>query len=346
MIAIKTLRIYLIAAALIAAAVIFYTKAIAPREPVDSDTVISFPDAPTVYTGQQEIFGTNVSQTAYGEGAPEAIQTVYERLYQTAAHWDTQDIESVPGRIAASAGLEPTLLEEEDYTLLRRAFDLAEQTEGLFDPTVGALAQIWREGEPAADRISWALTYTGWEQVQLSDAEKSVSIAHPGVLINLDAAVKGMAVEKALEIYQKADMDGALLSMDGAAVMTGQKGDGSGFTLGLLNPLVQDGGHYAILSVTDQVICTSDASSGLLDPFTGELVQSDLAAVTVVSEDGFLSDVMSSILYMQGMDAVRAHLNESDYSVIAVGENGDIVLSENLRKDFTLVDTKNFRLFD
>lgn len=346
MIAIKTLRIYLIAAALIAAATVFYTKAIAPKEPMDSDTGISLPDAPTVYTGQQEIFGTEVSQSVYGEGAAEAIQTVHEQLYDMAAHWDTQNIESVPGQIAASAGLEPAVLAAEDYAVVRRAFDLAQQTDGLFDPTVGALSQLWREGEPTADRISWALTYTGWEQVTLSDEDSSASIVHPGISVDFDAVVKGMAVEKALETYKKAGIDGALLCMDGAAVMTGQKGDGSRFTLGLLNPLADDGGHYAVLLVTDKVICTSDVSSGLIDPSTGSLAQSDLAAVTVVSEDGFLSDAMSSILYMQGMKAVRTHLDESEYSVIAVGKNGDVVLSDALQEYFTLADTKNFWLFD
>lgn len=343
---IKTLRIYLIAAALIAAATVFYTKSIAPKEPIDSDTVISLPEAPTVYTGNQEIFGVNVLQEVYGEEAAETIQAVNEQLYRISAQWDMQNIESVPGQIAASAGLEPAMLSEEDYTVVRRIFRLAEQTEGLFDPTVGALSRLWREGEPTADKISWALAYTGWEQVALSDEEYTASIAHPGILLDFNAVVKGMATEEALAIYKKSDIDGALLCMDGAAVMTGQKGDGSSFSLGLLNPLNNDGVHYAVLSITDKVICTSDTFSGLLDPYTGSPAESDLAAVTVVSSDGFLSDAMSSILYMQGMEAVKAHLNESDYSVIAVGRDGKVVLSDDLKGYFSLADTKNFQLFD
>ncbi len=343
--AIKTLRIYLIAAALIAAAAVFYTKAIAPTEPIDSDTVISLPEPPTVYTGEQEIFGTEVAQEAYGEGAPEAIRAVNERLYAVSAHWDSESTESVPGQIAASAGLEPAVLAEEDYQVVRRVFQLAEETGGLLDPTIGALSRLWREGEPTADKISWALTYTGWQQVTLSDTEHTASIVHPGILMDFNAVVKGMAAEEALAEYQKADIDGAMLCMDGAAVMTGQKGDGSRFKLGLRDPLSGDGGYYGILSVPDQVICTADSSSGLIDPFTGDLVDSGLAAVTVVGHDGFLCDAMSSILYMQGAEAVQAHLDE-DYGVIAVGNDGKVWISDALKEYFTLADTNNFEMVD
>ena len=346
MIAIKTLRIFLLTAAIITAATFFYTKAIGPGESMDSDTVLSVPEAPAVYTGSQEIFGTEVTQSVYGDGAAEAIQTVNRILYDIADHWDRESLSSVPGQIAASAGLEPVELEREDYDLVRRAFALAEETDGLFDPTVGALTQLWQEGEPTADKISWALTYTGWEQVVLSDEDCTAWIGHPGIAVDFGAVVKGMAVEKALAAYQEAGIDGALLCIDGAAVMTGEKGDGTGFTLGLLDPLAGDGSYYGILSITDKVICTADAASCLLDPSTGYPIDSGLAAVTVVGSDGFLCDAMSSILYMQGIDAVKAHLNEEHYSVIAVGKNGDVYLSEEMRDYFTLAATKKYRLFD
>ena len=346
MITIKTLRIFLLAAALITAATFFYTKAIGPGESMDSDTVLSVPEPPAVYTGSQTVFGTEVSQSVYGDGAAEVIQTVSALLYETADHWDSESTVSVPGQIAASAGLEPVTLEQEDYRIVRRAFSLAEETDGLFDPTVGTLSRLWRDGEPTADKISWALTYTGWEQVSLSDENCTASIVHPGITVDFGAVVKGMAMEKALAAYGAADIDGALLCMDGAAVMTGHKGDGTGFTLGLLDPLAGDGSYYGILSIPDQVICTADAASGLLDPMTGYPAESDLAAVTVVGSDGFLCGAISGILYMQGLDAAKAHLNETEYGVIAVGKNGDVYLSEDLRNYFTLADTKNFRLFD
>jgi thiamine biosynthesis lipoprotein len=342
----KTLRIYLLAAALIAAATVFYTKAVAPTEPLDSDTVISLPAAPTVYTGEQQIFGVSVSQTVYGSAAEETIQSVNQLLYEFESHWEGDGADTVPGRIAASAGLEPVTLDAADYAVVRRAFDLAEETGGLFDPTIGSLSALWRQGEPTADKRSWALTYTGWEQVTLSDEEGTVSILHPGIAVDFCAVVKGMAVQAALETYQQAEIDGALLCMDGAAVMTGRKGDGTAFSLGLADPLQADGSFYGILRCTDRVICTADADSQLLDPKTGELAESDLAAVSVIGADGFLCDAMSSILYMQGMDAVKAHLSEADYSLIAVGKNGDILLSDDLRESFTLTDTENFRLVD
>ena len=50
---IKTLRIYLIAAAILAAGILFYTKAVAPGESRDSDVSISVPETPVEYTSSQ-----------------------------------------------------------------------------------------------------------------------------------------------------------------------------------------------------------------------------------------------------------------------------------------------------
>lgn len=344
---VKTLRIFCLAAALIAAGILFYTKAVAPGETRDSDVSISLPEEPLEYTSNQEVLGTAVSQSVYGEKAAETIQTVNNILYDFSAHWDNTLVDSVPGQVAASAGLEPSVLAEDDYQVIRRAFDLAEQTEGLFDPTVGALTSVWADGEPSADQVSWALTYTGWQEVSLSDEDMSAGIGRPGITLDMGAVVPGMAVQAALEAYQEADIDGGVITMDGTAAMTGTKSEGGeSFTIGLRNPMNNDGDHYAVLQADDVVICTADGESRLLNPADGYSVETDLLAVTVLSEDGFLSDAMSSILYMQGLDKALEHLDESDYQVILVAESGEIYLSPSLRESFTLRDTENFRLAD
>ncbi len=310
---------------------------------MDSSVSVSVPDAPTEYTGSGEIFGRSFKQSVYGESdsASSVIRTVSDTLYSFSSRWDSEGVGSVPAQIASSAGLSPAVLEESDYAAVRRAFALAEETDGLFDPTIGALSFIWADGTPSADRISWALTYTGYEQVTLSDEEHFASIVHPGITIDLNAAVPGMAVEEALALYQKADIDGALLTMDGAAAMTGTKGEnGEGFTLGLRDPGRSDGSHYAVLTAEDTVICTSDVQSGLLDPKTGYPAETDLASVTVLSKDGFTADAMSSVLYMQGLEGVKAHLKEADYQVIALTKSGEIYLSEGVREYFALKETK------
>ena len=343
---VKTLRIFCLAAALIAAGMLFYTKAVAPGETRDSDVSISLPEEPLEYTSNQEVLGAAVSQSVYGEKASETIEAVNNILYNFSVHWDNSLVDSVPGQVAASAGLEPSVLAEEDYRVIRRAFDLAEQTQGLFDPTAGALTSVWADGEPSADQVSWALTYTGWQEVSLSDEEMSAGIGRPGITLDMGAVVPGMAVQAALEAYQNADIDGGVITMDGAAAMTGTKGEGGEpFTIGLRSP-IDGGGHYAVLQSDDVVICTADKQSGLLNPADGYPVETDLLAVTVLSKDGFLSDAMSSILYMQGLDKALKHLDESDYQVILAAKSGEIYLSPSLRESFALRDTENFQIAD
>lgn len=294
------------------------------------------------------MFGRSFSQSVYGgsSAATDAIHTVSDRLYAFSSHWDSEGADSVPAQIAASAGLTPTVLDPDDYAVVKRAFSLAKETGGLFDPTIGALSFVWAEKTPTADRISWALTYTGYNEVTLSDEDHSASIGRPGIAIDLNAVVPGMALEEALSLYQTAGIDGAVLTFDGGAIMTGTKGgeENAAFSLGLRDPMRSDGSHYAVLTETDRVICTSDVSSGLLDPSTGNPPETDLLAVTTLSEDGFLADAMSSILYMQGSASVLSHLDDPDYEVIAVTKTGDVYLSDSVQEYFTLSDTENYHL--
>ena len=77
---------------------------------------------------------------------------------------------------------------------------------------------------------------------------------------------------------------------------------------------------------------------------TGYPAGSDLLSITVISEDGLLCDCLSTWLYMGGLSLVKEHLNEPDYSIIAVDEAKRVWLSDDLTGVFTLRDGSGYEM--
>ena len=83
----------------------------------------------------------------------------------------------------------------------------------------------------------------------------------------------------------------------------------------------------------------------ILDPATGMPVQTDLVAVTAVSQSGTVSDALSTALFVNGLNGtslgwVRTYLT----GAVFVFADGRVYVTEGLRDAFTLTDTAAYRV--
>ena len=81
-----------------------------------------------------------------------------------------------------------------------------------------------------------------------------------------------------------------------------------------------------------------------MDPRTGYPAETDLLSVTAISSDGLLADYLSTTLYLLGSDTVKENLNRPEFSVIAVKEDGTVLISDDLREKFTLQEDAGYVL--
>ena len=82
----------------------------------------------------------------------------------------------------------------------------------------------------------------------------------------------------------------------------------------------------------------------ILDPRTGYPAESGLTSVTVLCDDGMKADFLSTALYIAGTEAVKSHLNEADYSVIAVTDDRQVLVSDDLAESFALTEDSGYTL--
>lgn len=334
------------------------------QKKLEPDVVSSIPEPEILYTGEDFVMDTFVTQMVSADNGEELIHGVNELLHSMEDEWSAYQDGSVPAKINAKAAVSPVEVTDEQYAVIRDIYDFSAMTEGRFDLTIAPLVKLWNitSGEavvPPANRISSALSHVGYENVLLDDEAKTVYLSRPGVELDFGGSVKGYAVEKVLDYYRDNDVDGAMISIGGSVAVTGKKpiedGGETDFRIGLRDPLGKASDYYGVLTLADKIICSSGAYERyfeqdgvvyhhILDPMTGYPAESDLLSVTVVSEDGLLCDCLSTWLYMGGSDLVREHLNEADYSVIAVDDEMQIWMSDDLEEHFTLRQGVSYKM--
>jgi len=89
--------------------------------------------------------------------------------------------------------------------VIQRSEELAKATDGAFDITVGHYANLWRRAKrkgvlPTSEHLTKAKHVTGWQQVRLDAKTRRITLAKPGMQLDLGGIAKGYAADAALQV--------------------------------------------------------------------------------------------------------------------------------------------------
>jgi thiamine biosynthesis lipoprotein len=191
--------------------------------------------------------------------------------------------------------------------VLALALTLARETDGAFDPTVGALTALWREsvrsGQPIADSArSRALRSVGYENLELDSASSRLRFTRAGTRLDLGAIAKGWILDQAILTLSTAEAAGVLIEAGGDIVTWGAPSTGEGWRVAVRT---RDGD--STLVVREAAISTSSAAAQLSRP-TGTEAEghifrtsdgrgaTDTPQITVVGRRGAVTDALATAL--------------------------------------------------
>jgi thiamine biosynthesis lipoprotein len=216
--------------------------------------------------------------------------------------------------------------------VLRCALEIAEQTNGAFDPTLGALVDLWGFGArpfsgapPEADDIAAARGAAGWRHVAL-DGD---SLFQPGGLrLDLNGIAKGFAVDQVAAALDRAGARSYLVEVGGELRGTGAKPDGQPWWVELERPPAAPARGGAHLQEMGDGLRTLVALHGLsaatsgdyrrffehggrryahtLDPATAAPVAHPTVSVTVLDASCMRADAYATALTVMTPDAALA----------------------------------------
>ena len=274
-------------------------------------------------TKQYFVMDTLMTFTIYDEDALGLYSAVSDLMSLLEDEWSVMDKDSILSQL--NRGQTPEL--DADHTeFLKRVEELSERTGGIFDPKLYSVSAAWGfiDGNgrvPTDEQIQTALADKKWD---------------------LGAAVKGYAGQEAAKLLQELGAERALMDLGGNIQTFGSKADGSPWRIGIKDPA----GGTANLCVVSVEGTMSIVTSGdyeryfeldgkkyhhIMDPKTGKPAQSGLSSVTVICADGLTADVLSTALFVMGLEkGSEFWRNSNDFEALFVTQDGKLYATEGV----------------
>lgn len=204
------------------------------------------------------------------------------------------------------------------FHVLAAATDVAAASDGAFDPTAGALVELWgfgpaptRLAPPSDAEIVAARARSGWRRLELDRPARRAR--QPGGLsIDLSGIAKGYAVDAVAETLRIRGVRHALVEVGGELRGEGLRPDGQPWWVDIETPpgLTAEPGRVALhgLSVATSGDYRRYFDHGTrryahsIDPRTGYPVDDGLASVTVLHPNCMLADAWATALTVLGPD--------------------------------------------
>jgi thiamine biosynthesis lipoprotein len=207
----------------------------------------------------------------------------------------------------------PVAVSESLLAYLDLAVRLAAETEGAFDPTIGALSDAWglrgTGRVPTTQELALARHATGYRHLRLDTGERTVTFLRSGLRVETGAMGKGFALDRASEVLRAEGVRSALLDFGGQLLAIGAPPGKDAWEVAITDPARRDKPAYGLL-LRDASLATSGQSERrfetggrgyghVLDPGSGMPVPGS-RSVTVLAPTGSEADAYSTALLVMG----------------------------------------------
>jgi len=214
--------------------------------------------------------------------------------------------------------------------VLRCALSVAAQSAGAYDPTVGALVDLWGFGpfgvpnRPSDAAIEAARARCGWRRIKLDGAR---AFQPGGMRIDLSSVAKGFAVDKVSAWLASRGIVDHIVEIGGELRGHGTKPDGNPWWVALEGPA------ETLVALHSLSIATSGDSqrffdnegrrfSHTIDPRKGYPVNERVASVTVLHRRCMHADALASALLVLGAEAGLAFSERQGIAARFIVRNG------------------------
>jgi thiamine biosynthesis lipoprotein len=198
--------------------------------------------------------------------------------------------------------------------MLMRALNLATITDGVYDPTVQPVWQLYfrhftashpNPAGPTSSDLAAALALVDWRSVEVDARQRRVAFARHGMGLTLNSGAQGYITDRVVDVLRTHGFDRMLVDMGEPRALS-VKPDGSAWRIGIANPAAPNQA-ITTLEVVDKCVATSGGYGTVFDekgifthiihPRTGRTVPA-LLGVSVVANSGMLADGLSAAMLM------------------------------------------------
>lgn len=300
-----------------------------------------------VYT--RPLMGTIVELTLMDgmrSGFDQAAEAGFSEIKRLERLLSSYDPASDVSRISASAGKGPVLVSSEVVEVMEKALEIAELSNGAFDPTVGSLASVWGySGEsgtvPSEEEVKKLLALVDYHRISVNPEASTVTLEKSGLVLNLGGVAKGYIVGKAIEKLTEKGVNRGIVKAGGDLTVFQVTWPGKPFIIGIKHPrkpekligeahvlrgAVTTSGDYERFFMKDGV-----RYHHILDPKTGYPARGT-RSVTIIAESSTYADALSTAVFVMGPEAGMELVEKlPGVEAVIVDSEGNISRSHGFR---------------
>lgn len=165
--------------------------------------------------------------------------------------------------INQAAGKEAVVVSDETLDVIKQSIQYAKEMDGLFDPTIGPLIDLWNIGSggdkvPPQAEIDKAKSLTNYKDVEIDEAAKTVKLMKENMVLDLGGIGKGYAADRIADYLKEQGLNSAMINLGGSSIIAlGKKPNGTEWNIGLQDPDQSRGTQLGTIKISDEVIDAS-----------------------------------------------------------------------------------------
>jgi thiamine biosynthesis lipoprotein len=296
--------------------------------------------SPQAYEAVKPHMGTLVRIKLYASNEAEAesaLRAAFERIAQLDDILSDYKPGSELNRVCRTAVRHPVEVSDDLFRVVSASQQLAVETAGAFDITVGPLTHLWRKArkehhmpDPVAMRAT--VEACGFRKLHLGVAQHTIELDEPGMQLDVGGIAKGYAADEGLTVLSKLGISSALVAASGDLAFSNPPPGQNGWRIGIRSFDNVDAPLTRILVLANGAVSTSGDSeqhldiagtrySHIIDPKTGMGLTHDIT-VTIVARHGIDSDGMSTAVSVLGAKRGFEYVERKPEMAALIIENG------------------------
>lgn len=231
------------------------------------------------------------------------------------------------------------------FSVLEESQKIHQQSQGLFDPTVGQLVNLWgfglkhKQQIPPEKDIKKLLQAVGFDKISLKKPNL-VKKSNKDTYLNLSAIAKGYAVDRVGSMLKNQGYENFVVDIGGEILAAGNKDKGlEGWNIGIAIPLENSKQNLLAITLQDMAVATSGdyrnyyylngkRFSHTISPKTGHPVEHQLVSATVFDKSCMNADGYATALMSMGENDGLKFANQHNLAVILmVKDSNDHITS-------------------
>ncbi|RJX71441.1 FAD:protein FMN transferase [Vibrio sinensis] len=304
----------------------------------------------TNYRARFQMMGTFIDLVVYHPNGEQLIKEAYLQLECYAQRFTVNQPDSELMRVNQHAGIAPVVVQPDLFQLINVAKQSSEETKNPFNIAIGPLVKTWRIGfkdakVPSQDEITAKLPLIDPKNIILNHDDHSVFLSKTNMEIDLGAIAKGYFADQVKQLWINAGVECGFISLGGNVVTIGHspKNANRAWNVGIQNPLGNRGNVVRVVPLQGMSMVTSGINERffhangqryhhLLDAQTGMPIITDIASLTIISQQSVDGEIWSTAGFLPSIDAAISYLDQqTGIEAVAISKQGDVHITQGLR---------------